>query len=167
MKPVPKTLRRADDLVAAGLIPRERHAEIEAVAARYAVSLTADVAALIEPSDAHDPIARQFIPDPAELEPRLGQGEDGVRVAGPLRAGCEHAQGGTADLAANAPMDPNAQDIQDPHHGEGGGKFGAQVLQFQPDRLVPLGVQGEQLGREQRGGPVVQGARSQHDPLLQ
>jgi hypothetical protein len=59
-----------------------------------------------------------------------------------------------------------AQDIQDPHHGEGGGQFGAQVLQFQPDRRIPLGVQGEQLGREPRCRLVVQHARSQHDPLL-
>jgi lysine 2,3-aminomutase len=78
MKPVSKTLRRADDLVAAGLIPRERHAEIEAVAARYAVALTANVAALIDPSDAHDPIARQFIPDRAELEPRPGETADPI-----------------------------------------------------------------------------------------
>ena len=37
--------------------------EIERVAARYAVSLTPDMAELIDPSDPHDPIARQFVPD--------------------------------------------------------------------------------------------------------
>jgi len=62
-----KILRRADDLVAAGSIPRERSAGIEAVAARYALALTADVAELIDGADASDPIARQFIPDEAEL----------------------------------------------------------------------------------------------------
>ena len=92
----------------------------------------------------------------AELEPRLGQGEGGVRVAGPARAGRQHAQGRTADLAAHAAVHRDAQDVQDSHHGEGRGQFGAQVLQFQPDRLIPLGVQGEQLGREPRGGLVVQ-----------
>jgi len=62
-----KTLRRADDLVAAGLIPQERCAGIEAVAARYALALTADVAELVDSADASDPIARQFIPNAAEL----------------------------------------------------------------------------------------------------
>ena len=55
-----KALRRADDLLAAGLIPLERRAAIEAVAARYALALTADVAELIDTADAHDPIARQY-----------------------------------------------------------------------------------------------------------
>jgi lysine 2,3-aminomutase len=65
-----KILRRADDLVAAGSIPRERSAGIEAVAARYALALTADVAELIAGADASDPIARQFIPNEAELASR-------------------------------------------------------------------------------------------------
>jgi lysine 2,3-aminomutase len=62
-----KALRRTDDLVAAGLVPEERRAGIEAVAARYALALTGEVAGLIDPADPHDPIARQFVPDPAEL----------------------------------------------------------------------------------------------------
>src|SRR3984893_1865437 len=64
MKPARKTLRRPDELVAAGLIAHERRGEIEAVAARYSLALTADVAELIDPADPHDPIARQFVPDP-------------------------------------------------------------------------------------------------------
>jgi lysine 2,3-aminomutase len=68
MRSARPTLRRADDLIAAGLIASERRAEIETVAARYAVALTADVAELIDPADPHDPIARQFVPDPAELD---------------------------------------------------------------------------------------------------
>jgi lysine 2,3-aminomutase len=63
-----KALRRPDDLVAAGLVSGERRAGVEAVAARYALALTDDVADLIDPADPHDPIARQFIPDPAELD---------------------------------------------------------------------------------------------------
>jgi lysine 2,3-aminomutase len=70
MRSARQTLRRPDDLIAAGLIPRERRAAIEAVAARYALALTADVAELIDPADPHDPIARQFVPDPAELDSR-------------------------------------------------------------------------------------------------
>jgi lysine 2,3-aminomutase len=65
-----KTLRRPDELVAAGLVAPERRAEIEAVAARYALALTPDVVELIDPADPRDPIARQFIPDGAELEAR-------------------------------------------------------------------------------------------------
>jgi lysine 2,3-aminomutase len=40
---------------------------LEAVAARYAVSITPAMAALIGPADPADPIARQFVPDAAEL----------------------------------------------------------------------------------------------------
>jgi lysine 2,3-aminomutase len=63
-----KSLTRPDALVEARLTPPERLAALEQVAARYAVSLTSDVAALIDPADADDPIARQFIPDARELE---------------------------------------------------------------------------------------------------
>jgi lysine 2,3-aminomutase len=61
------TLRRPEDLVEAGLIAPERAAEIAAVAERYAVSLTRDVAGLIDAADAADPIGRQFVPDIREL----------------------------------------------------------------------------------------------------
>jgi lysine 2,3-aminomutase len=67
MRPLRQTLRSPDDLIAAGLAPRERRAELERVVARYALALTPDVAELIEPAAAHDPIARQFVPDAAEL----------------------------------------------------------------------------------------------------
>jgi lysine 2,3-aminomutase len=60
-------LRSIDALVARGLVAPERREALEAVAARYAVSLTPALAALIDPADAADPIARQFIPDAAEL----------------------------------------------------------------------------------------------------
>ena len=38
------------------------------VAARYAVAITPEMEALIDPNDPHDPIAAQFRPDPRELE---------------------------------------------------------------------------------------------------
>src|SRR5579863_2170421 len=63
-----RRLRRSADLIAAGLAPASSLAELEQVAARYAVSLTPEIAGLIDPADPRDPIARQFIPDPAELE---------------------------------------------------------------------------------------------------
>ena len=55
-------------LAAEGLIPAERLAELERVAARYAVSVTPAMAELIDPTDPADPIARQFLPDVRELE---------------------------------------------------------------------------------------------------
>ncbi len=61
-----RTLRSIGELQRAGLVPREDGA-LEAVAARYAVALTPAVAAMIARGDARDPIARQFVPDLAEL----------------------------------------------------------------------------------------------------
>ena len=64
--PLPaRTLRAADDLVAAGLIAPTARAAVAAVAARYAVAIPPALAALI--GDARDPIGRQFVPDAAEL----------------------------------------------------------------------------------------------------
>ena len=57
------TLRSIESLAAAGLI--EPSAVLDAVAARYAVSVSREIAALIE--IAGDPIARQFLPSEAEL----------------------------------------------------------------------------------------------------
>src|SRR5262249_1372647 len=70
MRPARKTLRRPDDLIPAGLMPPERRGEIEAVAARYALGLTPDVAELIDPANPRDPIASQFVPAAAELDAR-------------------------------------------------------------------------------------------------
>jgi len=72
------TLRTPAALVEAGLAPRERLSALEQVAARYAVSLTPEVAELIDPADPDDPIARQFVPDPAELDARPGETADPI-----------------------------------------------------------------------------------------
>ena len=70
-----KTLRDARSLTEAGLVPPERLPALETVAARYAVAITPAMAELIDPADANDPIARQFIPSSEEL---VGSpGEDG------------------------------------------------------------------------------------------
>src|SRR5215467_5656162 len=71
-------LRTPAALVAAGLAPPERLAALEAVAARYAVSLTPDVVDLIHSDDPADPIARQFVPDPAELAVRPHERPDPI-----------------------------------------------------------------------------------------
>jgi len=63
----PLTLRTPASLVAAGLAPAEALPALERVGERYAVAVTPAMAALIDPADAEDPIARQFIPDEREL----------------------------------------------------------------------------------------------------
>jgi len=63
-----KTLRTLADLRAAGFVATQDAAKLNGVAARYAVAITPDMAALIDRADPHDPIARQFIPDARELD---------------------------------------------------------------------------------------------------
>jgi len=62
-----RTLRRAAELIDAGLVPADRRAALEEVAARYAVAITPALAELINVAEPNDPIARQFVPDPMEL----------------------------------------------------------------------------------------------------
>jgi lysine 2,3-aminomutase len=81
---VSKTLRHTSDLIDAGLAAREQHAALDAVAARYAIAITPAMTELINAADPHDPIARQFVPDPAELtirpdEPADPIGDDAYR----------------------------------------------------------------------------------------
>jgi lysine 2,3-aminomutase len=65
--PRPNRLSSAKGLIEAGLAAPERLFELTAVAERYAIALTPALAALIEPADPDDPIARQFVPDAREL----------------------------------------------------------------------------------------------------
>ena len=67
MTAIDKPLRSAADLVRAGLIPPGRAEAAARVAERYAVAVSPAVAALIDRDDPADPIARQFLPDAAEL----------------------------------------------------------------------------------------------------
>lgn len=64
---VVKPIKSVDDLVQAGLVAPADRAALEEVAARYAIALTPAVSRLIDRADADDPIARQFVPDMAEL----------------------------------------------------------------------------------------------------
>jgi lysine 2,3-aminomutase len=68
--PASRTLRSAAQLIEQGLAPPEKIDALNAVARRYAVALPPALAALIDRDDPNDPIARQFIPDAAELETR-------------------------------------------------------------------------------------------------
>ncbi len=72
------TLRTPEALADAGLVARERLPALEAVAARYAVALTPAVISLIDPQDPADPIARQYSPHEAELDPAPGETADPV-----------------------------------------------------------------------------------------
>jgi lysine 2,3-aminomutase len=62
-----RTLRSAADLADAGLLPADAVEAVARVGARYSIAVTPAVAGLIDRSDPADPIARQYIPDPAEL----------------------------------------------------------------------------------------------------
>jgi lysine 2,3-aminomutase len=72
------TLREPAELVAHGLVPAAALPDLERVATRYAVAVTAEMAALIDPDDPDDPIARQFIPSAAELVVQPGENADPI-----------------------------------------------------------------------------------------
>lgn len=74
----PRTLRTPDALIDAGLAPETARDALEAVAARYAIAVTPAMAGLIDPADAHDPVARQFVPDAAELQTRSEERADPI-----------------------------------------------------------------------------------------
>lgn len=73
-----KSLTKPRELAEAGLCPAERLEELEAVAVRYAVSITPAMAELIDPADPNDPIARQFVPDWRELNTLAGERADPI-----------------------------------------------------------------------------------------
>jgi len=76
--PLDATLREPAELVARGLAPAASLVDLENVAARYAVAVTPDIAALIDTSDPDDPIARQFIPNAEELRAQPGEDADPI-----------------------------------------------------------------------------------------
>jgi lysine 2,3-aminomutase len=78
MNAAPKTLRQLSALNEAGLIPADKLAALDRVAAQYAVAVTPAMAELIDPADPHDPIARQFLPDAAELDARPEETADPI-----------------------------------------------------------------------------------------
>ena len=56
-----------EELIAAGLAPESQREALGKVGARYAIGLSGPLADLIDRADPDDPIARQFIPNSAEL----------------------------------------------------------------------------------------------------
>ncbi|MEX2454067.1 MAG: lysine 2,3-aminomutase, partial [Rhodospirillaceae bacterium] len=73
-----KTLRRGRDLAAAGLIAPEAADRADAVAARYSVAIPPALADLIDAADPADPLARQFVPDPSELDDGADELDDPI-----------------------------------------------------------------------------------------
>ena len=73
-----RTLREPAQLVTRGFVPAVDLPDLEKVAARYAVAVTADLAALIDPRDPDDPIARQFIPSAEELVTQRNEDADPI-----------------------------------------------------------------------------------------
>ncbi|MFG1361093.1 lysine-2,3-aminomutase-like protein [Xanthobacter pseudotagetidis] len=72
-----RTLRTADDLVAAGLAAPQAEAALARVAERYAVAVPPALQDLLA-AGAGEAIARQFVPDPAELEVRPEERADPI-----------------------------------------------------------------------------------------
>ena len=72
------TLRSPVQLRASGLVTPERQAALETVAARYAVAVPDALAQLIDRGDPDDPIARQFVPDVAELDHQFAEDDDPI-----------------------------------------------------------------------------------------
>ena len=83
---VTKPIRGAQALVDEKLVAPERLVELERVAARYAVAITAHSADMIDPDDPQDPIGLQFLPQEAELDLAAGEMSDpiGDRAHSPL-----------------------------------------------------------------------------------
>jgi lysine 2,3-aminomutase len=72
------TIRSAAQICDHGFAPPEQLPALQAVAARYAIALPPVLADLIDRTDAHDPIARQFVPDAAELTSRAEELSDPI-----------------------------------------------------------------------------------------
>ncbi len=72
------TLTSPQSLIAAGLAKSARLSEFEAVGARYAIAVPPALAALIDPADPADPIARQFLPDSRELIRDSSESDDPI-----------------------------------------------------------------------------------------
>ena len=71
-------LRSPAALADAGLLAGDRVPALAPVAARYAVAVTPAMAALIDPADPADPIARQLLPSEAELDIAPGESADPI-----------------------------------------------------------------------------------------
>ncbi|MGB0630778.1 MAG: lysine-2,3-aminomutase-like protein [Alphaproteobacteria bacterium] len=74
----PAILRTGRQLADAGLIADSEAESADRVGDRYSVAIPAGLAALIDAADPDDPIARQFVPDAAELDASEDELEDPI-----------------------------------------------------------------------------------------
>ena len=72
------TLRQPTELIERGLASPADLADLERVAARYAIAVTPEIADLIDTENPDDPIARQFIPRALELVSAPGENPDPI-----------------------------------------------------------------------------------------
>jgi len=77
-KPTAGPVRRIEDLVAAGLVAPEAAAELAPVVRELSLAITPEMLAAIDPDDPDDPIRRQFVPTPAELEVGAAERRDPI-----------------------------------------------------------------------------------------
>jgi lysine 2,3-aminomutase len=73
-----QTLRTPEALAEAGLVDPADLPALSRVAQQYAVAITPPMAELIDATDPADPIARQFVPDMAELDPSPEESADPI-----------------------------------------------------------------------------------------
>jgi lysine 2,3-aminomutase len=72
------TMRTVAALRAAGFVPDDQGAALAAVEAAYAIALPSPLAGLIDRSDPSDPVARQYVPSPEELDVQPGDSGDPI-----------------------------------------------------------------------------------------
>ncbi|MDX8529143.1 lysine-2,3-aminomutase-like protein [Mesorhizobium sp. MSK_1335] len=78
LKPISaRPIRTPEELVETGLV-RAEDPSMGAVTGRYAIGISPAIAALIDRNDPKDPIARQFVPDAAELNVVPEEREDPI-----------------------------------------------------------------------------------------
>lgn len=65
---ITRSLRRVDDLIEAGLVTQDQRPALEVLAHCSVIAVTPAVVELIDGTDPADPIARQYVPDAAELQ---------------------------------------------------------------------------------------------------
>jgi len=82
-----RTLTTTQALIEGGFVAPERFEALEQVALRYAMAIPPALAALIDPTDPNDPIARQFVPDVRELKRTPAERDDpiGDHLKSPVR----------------------------------------------------------------------------------
>ncbi|SMD01937.1 lysine-2,3-aminomutase-like protein [Rhizobium sp. RU36D] len=73
-----RSLTTLSALRAADLISERDLPSLQAVADRYAIAITPDIADLIDRTDPADPIARQFVPDAREINVHPGENADPI-----------------------------------------------------------------------------------------